>query len=74
MKDKNHIAFYVADKVNKKELIDQILNKKLLQKFIVIENLKTAVFSKSTLEAFIDDELKHGHFEIKTTNKIFFIY
>lgn len=68
MKDKNHIAFYVADKVNKKELIDQILNNKLLQKFIVIENLKTAVFSKSTLEAFIDDELKHGHFEIKTTN------
>lgn len=68
MKDKNHIAFYVADKVNKKELIDQILNKRLLQEFIVIENLKTAVFSKSTLEAFIDDELKHDHFTIQTTN------
>jgi molybdate transport system ATP-binding protein len=68
MKDKNHIAFYIADKVNKNELIHQILNKKLLQEFIVIENLKTAVFSKSALEAFIDDELRHDHFAINSTN------
>jgi molybdate transport system ATP-binding protein len=68
MINKKHIAFYVADKVNKDELIHQILNKRLLQEFIVIENLTTAVFSKSTLEVFIDEELKHDHFAIQPTN------
>lgn len=62
MQTSNHIAIYVDDKLNKNDLIQQILHKNLLHPFIDISNYDTAVFSKQTLDAFIDEELRHDHY------------
>jgi molybdate transport system ATP-binding protein len=69
IRNNTHIAFYVADKVDKNELIHQILNKNLLQDYIEIKNVKTLLFSKKALEDYIDEELKHDQYAIATTQQ-----
>lgn len=64
-----HAAIYVSSKVDKNWLIQQILIGKLHENFTCLNDLKGEVFSKQTQQQFIDEELKHDHFQISSTNK-----
>lgn len=58
-----HIAIYSSNKENKKELIRQIRSG---QFNLGISSLKHELFSDITLNAFIDEEMRHGHFDLLT--------
>ncbi|MFD1613477.1 ATP-binding cassette domain-containing protein [Gelatiniphilus marinus] len=59
-----HLAFYISNTDNKNLLIKRIVSKNLIGKSA---DLKGAVFSKKTLDKFIDEEVRHGNFNVATT-------
>lgn len=58
-----HIAVYITDKDNKRELIEGIIAGKFVADF---GKKKAALFSEITLNKFIDEEIRHGHFDVIT--------
>ncbi len=58
-----HLAIYISNKENKIQLIRNITDAKLFPEF---KGLKAAVFSEVTLNKLINEEIQHGHFNIKT--------
>ena len=61
-----HIAVYITDKDNKRELIEGIIAGNIVHDFT---DKKTALFSEITLNKFIDEEIRHDHFDVITKTK-----
>ena len=58
-----HKAFYISNTENKKQLLKQITSG---QWFKEINTLQGAVFSDFTVNAFIEEETRHGRFDVQT--------
>ncbi|MGC6430592.1 MAG: ABC transporter ATP-binding protein [Jejuia sp.] len=58
-----HRAVYISNNVNKKQLIKRIVNGDF---FPELASQKSAVFSEITLNKYIEEETRHGYFEVKT--------
>ncbi|TWO31092.1 ATP-binding cassette domain-containing protein [Seonamhaeicola sediminis] len=63
---KKHIAIYVSNKDDKKSLIKNILSGNLIES---LNGLNGALFSEITINKFIEEEKRHGRFDIATKNK-----
>lgn len=61
-----HVAVYISNKDDKHRLIEAVMSGKLIPEF---SNLKGALFSEITLNRFIDEEIRHGQFNIATETK-----
>ena len=60
-----HAAFYINHHGDKDWLIEQLTNGGLPADTISLDNLKGEVFSNKTLSYFIDEEIRHDHYEIE---------
>ncbi|MEP5341753.1 MAG: ATP-binding cassette domain-containing protein [Algibacter sp.] len=58
-----HVALYISNKENKPKLIKGIISGQFFADF---SNLKHALFSDIALNKFIDEEMRHGHFDVET--------
>ena len=65
---KQHTAFYIAHDGDKDWLMKQIMEGSQLGFSLSLNDLKGEIFSNSTLLHFIDEEIRHDHFEISTAN------
>jgi molybdate transport system ATP-binding protein len=61
-----HIAIYSSNSENKKELIKRLISGYFN---IGISNLSYKLFSDITLNSFIEEEMRHGNFDVKTSTK-----
>ncbi|MGB5419617.1 ATP-binding cassette domain-containing protein [Algibacter sp.] len=55
-----HRAYYISNTEDKKQLLETITAS------ADVNNLKGAVFSEFTINAFIEEEVRHGHFDVLT--------
>ncbi len=62
----HHFAIYISNNDNKLQLIEKIISGDINSTF---SDLKGAVFSEVTLNKFIDEERRHGHFDVLTETK-----
>ncbi|MFD1162368.1 ATP-binding cassette domain-containing protein [Hwangdonia seohaensis] len=62
----NHIAFYISNNDDKQLLIKRIVTEKFVGYF---STLKGVIFSKKTLDKFIDEEVRHGNYNVVTSTK-----
>lgn len=58
-----HLAVYISNRDNKEALIEGLISGQL---FNAISNLKGALFSEIILNNFINEEIRHGNFDIAT--------
>ncbi|GAA4975009.1 ATP-binding cassette domain-containing protein [Algibacter aquimarinus] len=58
-----HIAIYISNKENKVQLIKRITAGELIPELVT---LKGSIFSEITLNRFIEEEMRHGRFDVKT--------
>jgi len=56
-----HIAFYITNNDDKRNLIKQIIDGKIINN---LQTLSGEVYSELTLNQFIDEEIRHEHFGI----------
>ncbi|KAA5821171.1 ATP-binding cassette domain-containing protein [Algibacter amylolyticus] len=61
-----HKAFYISNTARKPELIKAITTG---QWFSDLNHLKGAIFSEFIINAFIEQELRHGQYDVKTATK-----
>ncbi|MFD0836435.1 ATP-binding cassette domain-containing protein [Mariniflexile aquimaris] len=61
-----HLAIYITNNDDKPKLIELIVTGNILK---LGAHLKPAIFSELTLNAFIDEEIRHGHFNVITETK-----
>lgn len=61
-----HIAIYISNNDDKRQLIECIVSGNIVAHYY---NLKPAIFSEITLNDFIEEEMRHGHFNINTDTK-----
>lgn len=61
-----HTALYISNNDDKEQLIKRIVSENLIGS---LSALKGAVFSKKTLDKFIQEEVRHGHFDVLTSTK-----
>ena len=61
-----HLAIYITNSDDKPKLIELIVTGNILE---LGNHLKPAIFSELTLNAFIDEEIRHGHFNVITETK-----
>ena len=66
MKDLHHAALYVQGDTNKELLIAAIISGDLLGHELALSGISGEIFSNTALKYFIDEELRHDHFEIDT--------
>src|SRR6187431_3335662 len=59
-----HTAFYITHDGDKAWLMEQVWSGKLVNFTLPVKALKGEIFSNDTLQYFIDEELRHDHFEI----------
>ncbi len=59
-----HIAIYISNNENKKLLLSKITSGELIPE---LRSLKGSIFSDITLNHFIEEEERHGKFEVQTT-------
>jgi molybdate transport system ATP-binding protein len=64
MKKLTHVAVYVQRDADREWLINAICSGNLLGQDLSLAQLNGAVYSNVTLKRFIDEELRHDHFEI----------
>ncbi len=62
----HHFAIYISNNDNKLQLIEKIISGDINSTF---SDLKGAIFSEVTLNKFIDEERRHGHFDVLTETK-----
>lgn len=63
MQNPQHCLIYIANKENKIELLHQLLNNQLLPG-VDLANKNTALFSKITLNTFLEEEYQHDNAEL----------
>lgn len=61
-----HIAIYISNKDDKKSLIKEILSGNLIER---LNGLKGDLFSELTINKFIEEEKRHGRFDVATANR-----
>lgn len=61
-----HLAIYISNNENKKQIIKRIISGQIISE---LSSLKHALFSEITVNRFIDEERRHGHFDVKTKTK-----
>ena len=61
-----HIAIYISNNDDKRQLFECIISGNINAHYV---NLKPAIFSELTLNAFIEEEMRHGHFDVNTDTK-----
>lgn len=61
-----HTAIYLNNSSDKKQIINELLNNKLLLNHIDLTNLQSAVFSTLTIDKLLDDEYRHDRIVIST--------
>lgn len=61
-----HIAIYISNTDNKEALINAIISGKAASH---LAHLKGALFSEITLNKFIEEEMRHGRFDVETKTK-----
>lgn len=61
-----HVAFYISNKDDKNILIDGIISGSILDGFIALNG---ELFSEITVNKFIEEEKRHGHFNVETKTK-----
>lgn len=61
-----HVAVYISNNDDKHRLIETVISGKLISDF---SNLKGALFSEITLNRYIDEEIRHGQFNVTTERK-----
>ncbi len=61
-----HLAIYITNSDDKPKLIELIVSGNILE---LGNHLKPVIFSELTLNAFIDEEIRHGHFNVITETK-----
>lgn len=61
-----HVVFYISNNDDKNQLVKRIVSENFIGNFSI---LKGVVFSKNTLDKFIDEEVRHGNFSIATSTK-----
>ncbi|WP_299547511.1 ATP-binding cassette domain-containing protein [Seonamhaeicola sp.] len=61
-----HLAIYISNKDDKKALIKNILSGHTI---VELNGLKGALFSEITINKFIEEERRHGRFDIATINQ-----
>lgn len=59
-----HTAFYIMHDGDKAWLMEQVLTGNLFNFTLPLAELQGEIFSNETLQYFIDEELRHDHFEI----------
>jgi molybdate transport system ATP-binding protein len=64
MKEIQHGAIHISDKVDKEYIIEDIMNGNLFKDYINLGSLNGELFSTIALGHFIDEELRHEHFEL----------
>ena len=63
-----HIGIYLQNKFDFLSLIDDIFNNLLLKDLVDLEGKSGELFSKITIDKFIDRELKHDYFVVRSDN------
>ncbi|MFB9055582.1 ATP-binding cassette domain-containing protein [Mariniflexile ostreae] len=63
---KKHLAIYIRNTDNKALLIDAIMSGEAISH---VADLEGALFSETTLNKFIDQERRHGHFNVTTVTR-----
>ncbi len=66
MKVNNNIGIFLSNTTNKQRIIREILNNTLLSDIVDLKNLRGELFSSTTIDKMIDEELRHDRFIIKT--------
>jgi molybdate transport system ATP-binding protein len=61
-----HVAIYISNTDDKNHLIDAVVSGKLINH---LSHLKAAIFSESSINWFIEEERRHGHFDVQTITK-----
>tara|TARA_R110002049_G_scaffold242600_1_gene416427 strand:+ start:15971 stop:17203 length:1233 start_codon:yes stop_codon:yes gene_type:complete len=61
-----HLAIYISNTDNKYHLIEAIISGGLVAG---LKGLKSALFSEITVNRFINEERRYGHFDVETTTK-----
>lgn len=64
MKKQQHTAFYITHNEDKDLLMQNLAKRNIFDFLPPLTTLKGEVFSNKTLQYFIDEELRHDHFEI----------
>jgi molybdate transport system ATP-binding protein len=62
----SHLAIYISNTDNKSQLIEAIISGDLLAH---IKGLKGSLFSETAVNTFIEEERRHGHFDVETITK-----
>lgn len=63
-----HIGIYLQNKSDFLSLADNIFSNLLLKDLVDLEGKRGEMFSKMTIDKFIDRELKHDHFVVRSDN------
>jgi molybdate transport system ATP-binding protein len=66
MNSNAHVAIYISNSDDKNKLVDAIVSGKLINH---LAHLKAAIFSEVTVNWFIEEERRHGHFDVETITK-----
>jgi len=61
-----HIGLYLNNSSDKKYILSQVTENKLLREIIDLHNLKGTLFSAQTIEKFIDEEFRHDRIVVCT--------
>ena len=61
-----HLAIYISNNENKKQIIKRIISGQIINE---LSSLKHALFSEITVNRFIDEERRHGQYDVKTKTK-----
>ena len=62
----NHFAIYISNTDDKRQLIERLISGDIMHEFT---KLKGSLFSEITVNKFIEEERRHGHFDVKTKTK-----
>jgi len=61
-----HIAIYISNKDDKTSLIKNIISGNIFEE---LNHLKVELFSEITLNKFIEEEIRHGQFNVRTSTQ-----
>ena len=61
-----HLAIYISNQENKNRLLNKITSGELIKELF---HLNGGVFSEIALNKFIEEEMRHGHFDVQTITK-----
>lgn len=67
MSFQNSIGLYLSNDSNKNYILDQIMKNHFLKNFMDLSSLHGALHSVITLQRFVEEELRHDRFLVKTT-------